>query len=126
MPSAAFRSRRRMKSTFAGRRALARSARCILISAGSPLESTASLPQAPWCSTRIHRSTRLAVAANGSPCSLETSEQKRLGGAMLATFDDADELAERHGLSSRHRKRRDGPGPMGGNLVLHLHRLDDA
>ena len=66
MPSAAFRSRRRMKSTFAGRRAAARCARCAFTSAGSPLESTASLPHAPWCSMRIQRSTRLAVAASGS------------------------------------------------------------
>ena len=83
--------------------------------------STASCAQSPRYSIRIQVSTRLAVAASGSACATDVSAQRG-----LVVQDEADHLPARDRVPGCDRQAGDPPGAVGDDLVLHLHRLDDA
>ena len=55
---------------------------------------------------------------------VRTSRLAFLG--RLFAREHADDLAVRDRLARRNGKLRDRPAPVGVDLVLHLHRLDDA
>src|SRR5829696_146024 len=100
-------------------------ARCSLTAASSMLPGSGSGPHTPRYSSRIQLSIRLAVAASDSAEDAETSAQSGLR-LIGMPRDDADRLAGVDGLPR-------GDGQLGhdavavrGDLVLHLHRLDDA
>src|SRR4051812_26188048 len=99
--------------------------RCALTEGSSMLPSRGSGPQTPRYSSRIQLSILLAVAPSGSPIPAETSAQSGL--RLVAILrDDADHLSGIHGLARGHREVGDDPVAVRGDLVLHLHRLDDA
>src|SRR4051812_14584761 len=118
-----WRGRRMKRSRERGRESWA--LRCALTDGSSMLPCSGSGPQTPRYSSRIQLSILLAVAPSGSPIPAETSAQSGL--RLVAILrDDADHLSRVHGLARGDREVGDDPVAVRGDLVLHLHRLDDA
>src|SRR5918992_576956 len=115
-----------MNNSRVRRRAATCARRCAFTCSERPLPANASWLHSERYSTSSQWSTVLAVAKSGSSFSRDSSAQNglRLGIALLA--NDADHLARRNRLARRHGKLGDQSGTMSRDLVLHLHRLDDA
>src|SRR5262249_54129790 len=125
--SASRRSGRRMKSRRPWGSRASTSRRCPFASAGIRLPATGSRAQRPWYSTSSQWSTRLAVAPTSSPACLDVSAQNGLKLAAIRVLrHDADHLPGRHRLAPAHRQLGPAPREVRDDLVLHLHRLDDA
>src|SRR5215210_3770237 len=102
-------------------------ARCCLTASSSMLPCSGFGLQSPRYSRRIQRSTRLAVAARDSPSSDDTSAHSGLRASVIGLLsDDADDLSALDRIGRRDRQIGDRPIAMRADLVLHLHRLDDA
>src|SRR5215211_133960 len=99
--------------------------RCALTAGSSMLPGSGSGPQTPRYSSRIQLSIRLAVAASDSPFADETSAQRGL--RLVAILrDHADDLTGIDRLPGGDGEVGHDAGSVRCDLVLHLHRLDDA
>ena len=120
---------RRTKRSFVCGRASRCSRRRALTSSERPLAATASCPQRPRYSTRIQWSTRLAVAA----AARRSRARPRRRTAPYARASDSCSGATTQitwpvptGSPGRDGQLRTTPSRSACDLVLHLHRLDDA
>ena len=102
-----------------------RSSQFVIAARGSgrrPPRSDTSRGHVPRTSTSSQFSAFVAVAEIGSRAASERSAQRRL----VTGLDDADDVAERDLLPGRDVQLGDDAVAMRDELVLHLHRLDDA
>src|SRR3954451_19646339 len=99
-----------------------------------------SVPENPWTNSTSDPSGVLSVSGEvmrtpppGFACGAMVAcwrsgwgEVKRPGSGALGALDDDERLVGVHHLAGLHEDLGNGAGPGGLDVVLHLHRLEDA